>query len=100
MDATRRKLVIIVCEAGLEESVADEVMRLGAHGYTVSDARGSGARGRREATWPASGNIRMEVVCDEQAARAIAARLQTGYFENYAMVLYVADVEVLRANKF
>jgi hypothetical protein len=42
----------------------------------------------------------MEVVCDEQAARAIAARLQTGYFENYAMVLYVADVEVLRANKF
>ena len=100
MEAKRRKLVTIVCEAGLEERLAEEVMGLGAHGYTVSDARGRGGRGRREAAWPASGNIRMEVVCEEAAARAIAARLQAGYFENYAMVLYVADVEVLRPDKF
>jgi len=100
MEFARKKLVTIICEAGLEARIGADLERLGAHGYTVSDARGRGARGTREAGWPASGNIRVEVICDEPAARAIAAHLQASYFEHYAMVLYLGEVEVLRDAKF
>ncbi len=100
MEFARKKLVTIICEAGLEARIGDDVERLGAHGYTVSDARGRGARGTREAGWPASGNVRVEVICEEVVARAIVEHLQARYFDHYAMVLHVTDVEVLRPAKF
>ena len=45
---------------------------LGATGYTVTDARGTGSRGIRSAGWSSSSNIRIEVVCDERVAARIA----------------------------
>ena len=31
----QRKLLTIICETTLERALGDDVMRLGAHGYTV-----------------------------------------------------------------
>lgn len=95
-----RKLLTVVTEAALESSLVQDLERLGAHGYTVSDARGKGNRGVRNASWAASGNIRLEVACDGRTADAIAAHLQAHYYDNYAMVLFMSDIEVLRPEKF
>ena len=57
-------------------------------------------RDRRSSAWDASSNIRIEVVCDAATAEAIAAHLQARYYENYAMILFVSDVAVLRPEKF
>jgi hypothetical protein len=95
-----RKLLTIVCEAELEPHITAQCLELGAHGYTVTDARGRGSRGERDASWSAAGNVRIEIICEDGVARAIAARLQERYFAHYAMVLYVADVAVLRSGKF
>ena len=75
-------------------------MALGAHGYTVTEARGRGAHGERDAAWGPSGNIRMEVICEAAVADTIAAHLREAYFANYSMVLYLSNVEVLRDDKF
>ena len=95
-----RKLLTIICETDLEKSLGEDVMRLGAHGYTVTDARGRGSHGMRDASWDLSANIRMEIICEERVAETIAQHLRSVYSDNYAMVLYMTDVSVLRVEKF
>jgi len=94
------KLVTIVTEAALESSLVADIDRLGAHGYTITDARGKGGRGIRNASWSTSANIRVEIVCDGEVSKAIALHLKEHYYDNYAMVLYINDVDVLRPDKF
>lgn len=100
MNSSMRKLLTIITEAALESVLVKDLERLGVHGYTITDARGKGSRGTRNAAWGESSNIRVEVVCDAATAEAIAAHLQARYYENYAMILFVSDVAVLRPEKF
>lgn len=100
MHTKRRKLLTIVTEALLEQRMVKDLERLGAHGYTITDARGKGGRGVRDAGWESSGNIRIEVVCESTTATAIAEHLKEHYYDNYAMILFIGEVEVLRPEKF
>lgn len=95
-----RKLLTIITEAAIESVLVRDIEQLGAHGYTVTDARGKGNRGVRNAGWETSGNIHIEVVCDTGTAEAIAKHLQARYYANYAMIMFMTDVEVLRPEKF
>jgi hypothetical protein len=99
-DSGMRKLLTVVCEAALEDALLREFEAWGAHGYTVTDARGKGSRGRRDATWGPLANIRIEVLCDAETAKTICGALKQRYYDNYSMVLWLADVEVLRPSKF
>lgn len=99
-ELTTRKLLTIVTETALESHLLKDLERLGAHGYTVTDARGKGNRGVRDAGWDASANIRVEVVCESDTASAIARHLKERYYANYAMITMVTDVQVLRPEKF
>ena len=100
MEGHTRKLLTIVTEAALETTLVRDIERLGTHGYTITDARGKGGRGVRNAGWETSANIRIEVVCDAETAAAIAAYVREHYFDDYAMILITSDVEVLRPKKF
>lgn len=100
MERHTRKLLTMVTEAVLETMIVRDIERLGAHGYTITDARGKGSRGVRNAGWETSANIRIEVVCDAETAEAIAAHVKRKYYDDYAMILLVSDVEVLRPEKF
>ena len=95
-----RKLIVIIAEGALEKILVKEILAAGAHGYTISDVRGGGRHGPREAAWEADRNIRIEVVCDDAVAIAITSMLQNKFMENYATTLYVADIDVLRPEKF
>lgn len=96
----RRKLLTIISESVLEAALVRDIERLGAHGYTITDARGKGARGVRNAGWDASSNIRVEVVCDSATSAAICTHLKATYYDNYAMIMFSHDVDVLRPDKF
>lgn len=50
--------------------------------------------------WDLSANIRIEVLCTADTAHAIAAALKARFYVNYAMILFIGDVEVLRPEKF
>jgi nitrogen regulatory protein P-II 2 len=95
-----RKLVVIITEAAIEQMIARDVLALGAHGYTICDVRGSGAHGTRGADWEADRNIRVEVICEAPVAEKIAAAMREKYTANYAMSLFIADIGVLRPDKF
>ena len=100
MELTARKLVTIVTEAALEDTLVRDIETLGAKGYTITDARGKGGRGKRDATWAPHANIRLEVLCSADTAIAICTALRERYSDNYSMVIYVGEVDVLRPEKF
>lgn len=100
MFPSTRKLLTIITEAVIEEPLLRDIEALGAHGYTVTDARGKGHRGRRDATWGPNANIRVEILCNDDSAMAIFNGVRERYYENYSMILFVSDVEVLRPEKF
>ncbi|WP_413895954.1 P-II family nitrogen regulator [Rhodoferax sp.] len=100
MEMTARKLLTIVTEAALEDTLVRDIEALGAHGYTITDARGKGGRGKRDASWGPHANIRIEVLCDAKTADAICTAMHTRYYDDYSMVLYVVQVGVLRPEKF
>ena len=100
MSTIRCKLVTIITEAALESELLGRLERLGASGYTVTNARGKGSRGIRDAGWTSSSNIRIEVICSEELAAKITQYLHEKYYQHYAMVVYESDVSVLREGKF
>ncbi|WP_298185796.1 DUF3240 family protein [uncultured Pseudomonas sp.] len=100
MNAHTRTLLTVICEAALEKKLVTDLQTLGAPGWTISDARGRGARGVRSAGWETEGNIRLEVICARDVAERIAEHLQARYYADFAMVCYLAQVEVLRQEKF
>lgn len=100
MTIATRTLLTVICEAALEKKLVADLDHLGAPGWTLSEARGRGSRGVRSAEWDAEGNIRLEIICNRQLAERIAEHLQARYYDNFAMVCYLAEVEVLRPQKF
>jgi nitrogen regulatory protein PII len=95
-----RRMVTIVTEAALERALVAELEALGVKGFTITDARGKGSRGTRQSDWVQEGNIRVEVICDPALADRIAEHVRDKFYANYAMILFLQDVSVLRSDKF
>lgn len=96
----KRTLLTIITEAIVEPTLLRDLDRLGVRGYTVSDARGKGSRGVRDAAWDEAANIRIEVICPRALAEDLLRHLQARYYADYAMVAFLAEVDVLRPEKF
>lgn len=100
MHTHARKLLVIIGEAALEKRLIADARRLGAHGYTISEVRGGGERGDREARWEADRSIEMKVICDESVAEKLAQHVLASYAANFAVALFTTDVGVFRPQKF
>ncbi len=96
---TKRKLLTVVCEGALEPRLIKDLLALGAKGYTVTDAHGTGPRNQRNADLE-GGNIRLEVVTDEATLIKIIERLQSDYFPNYSVSVWISRVKVLRQDRY
>jgi len=96
----KRTLLTVITEAALEPTLLRELDRMGVKGYTVSDARGRGNRGVRDAAWDEAANIRLEVICSRQMAETVLSEWQMRYYRNYAMVAFLSEIEILRPEKF
>lgn len=94
------KLLTIFTEAALESLLISDLEKHGAPGYTITNARGKGSKGLRSASWEANSNIRIEVICTDKLANELTAHLQDKYYDNYAMVAFTSEIEVLRPEKF
>jgi hypothetical protein len=96
----KRTLITVITESAIEAALLRDFDKLGVRGYTVSDARGRGSRGVRDAAWEEAANIRVEVICSRTLAESMLSHLQERYYVNYAMVAFLQDVEILRPEKF
>ena len=95
MDFLKEKLLTVITEADIEEHFLQDIEELGAKGYTITTARGKGERGLRSADWNLNSNIKIEILCSAKTCDIIVKFLKENYLRNYAMTLFVSDVEVL-----
>ena len=99
MDTVTLKLLTIIAEALLEDTLVREIKQLGARGYTVSSVRGEGTRGVRASEWEGY-NVKIETLVSDETANRILEHLVANYFTLYAVVAYVENVTVVRSEKY
>jgi nitrogen regulatory protein P-II 2 len=93
------KLLTIVAEAILEDQLVADLRRLGATGYSIGKVRGEGSRGVRASEWEGR-NIRIETIVAPATAHALLDHVARTYFEHYAVIAYIQNVEVARGDKY
>ena len=100
METHARKLLVIIAEAALEKSLVQDARRFGAQGYTITDVRGGGGRGEREASWENDRSIEMKIIAEGAVAERIAQHVLATYAPHYAIVMFTSEVGVFRPQKF
>lgn len=94
------KLVTIICEALARDPLTRLLREVGAHGYTLFEVEGVGAKGSRIADIEEFANIQVEVIVPPAVAEKLLARLASDFFPRFAIIAYESDVHVLRPEKF
>jgi len=90
----QKTLLVIVTETVLESIIIDEILALGAKGFTASDARGLGTHGMRRGGWTVGSNVRIEVIGDEDLCERIVATLQEKYDADYGLLMFTSPVNL------
>ena len=97
--------VSIVVEKLLQDGVAKIVEAAGARGYTLLEGGGKGAHHfhstERRGLVGEFSIVKFEVIVGDRAmAEAIAEGVARTYFATHSGIVYLEEVEVLRAEKF
>lgn len=100
MELKKKKLLTIISESTLENLLIQDIKRLGARGYTLTQAEGEGARGVRTGDWDQNKNVSIQIICSETLGHSILQHIFDTYYEDYALVAFLSDIEVYRDAKF
>ncbi len=99
MQTVSLKLVTLVAETVLADPLSRDLTRLGAKGFTITEVRGEGSRHLRSGEIPGQ-NVKIESVVSASVADKIVDHVSREYFPNYAVIVYVTDVAVVRGEKY
>lgn len=95
------KLVTVVGESVIMDDIAREGIGLGATGYTLTDAAGQGSRSTRNVIVTSGAKTqKVEFVVPMEVAERILKHVSHSYFEHYACIAWLADVQVVRGENY
>ena len=92
------KLLTITCEILAQKNIILQKHEI--TGYTTYEVDGKGARGLRGQGFKNEKNVKVEVIMREEKLSNVIEEISQTLFANFAIVLYVSDVGVLRTEKF
>lgn len=92
------KKVTIVTEDSLKKELKKKICEFGASGFTCREVQGYGSRGIRSDAF--ASNVEFEVICPESVATAILTYVSHHYFEQYACIAWLTDVQVVRGERY
>lgn len=92
------KKVSIITEDGVRKLLLRKIVELGATGFTCHEVQGSGSRGTRSD--PFTNNVQIDVICPEPVALKILQHVADNYFDNYACIATLSDVQVVRGVRY
>lgn len=99
----KAKRVSIIVEQLHERQIERIVEEAGATGYTVFEGSGKGTHGvkSRRSLVDDFTLVKIEViVSSREVAEAIAEQVAETYFADYAGIVYIDEVEILRRERF
>ena len=95
------KLVTIVGETVIMQDIAKEAVGLGATGYTLSEVIGEGSLSARNVIVTGSSKtMKLELVVPMSIAEKILTHVSHHYFEHYAIIAWLSDVQVVRGQAY
>ena len=94
------KLLTITCEILAQKNIIEILKKHDITGYTTFEVEGNGARGLRGQGLKNEKNVKVEVIMQEEKLSDVMEEISRTMFANFAIVLYVSDVGVLRTEKF
>lgn len=95
------KLVTVVGETVIMEDIAEQGLKLGATGYTLSEVIGHGSRSARNVVVTGeSKTMKLEFVVPMHVAEKILTHVSHEYFEHYACIAWLSDVQVVRGQEY
>jgi len=99
MKTSPLKLITIVGEEVLKETIVRHVLDLGATGASYHSIEGVGSRNARHDD-VFSENFQMKVVCKPDVAETILKAIAEEYFDRYAIIAWESDVNVLNGEMY
>lgn len=96
---TPMKKISIVLERVLKNDIIDLIKAQGAKGWTLTEVNGEGSRGMRASEFEGR-NFQIDTIVNEACAERILEQLSAKYFKNWSLVVYLSDIQVLRAEKY
>ena len=95
------KLVTVVGETVIMDDIAEEALSLGATGFTMTEVIGRGSRNARNVIDTGGAKtMRLEFVVPMDVAAKILTHVSHNYFEHYACIAWIADVQVVRGQQY
>lgn len=94
------KLLTVTCEILAQKKVLEILKKNDISGYTTYEVDGNGSRGIRGQGFKNEKNIKIEVIIREEKLSDVVEEISRILFANFAIILYVSDVGVLRMEKF
>lgn len=95
------KLVSVVGESVIMDDIAEEGMQLGATGYTMTEVNGHGSRSARNvASTTGARTMKVEFVVPADVAVSILTHISHQYFDDYAVIAWLSDVQVVRGQQY
>ena len=98
MNLVSCKLVTIIAEDELESRIVDNILSLGAKGYTVARVHGAGLHRPRLDEWEGE-NVLIETLVSTDVADQIVRSVSEKYFASFGVTVFVTDAQVVRAEK-
>ncbi|TVP78345.1 MAG: transcriptional regulator [Puniceicoccaceae bacterium] len=91
--------VSIIAEGVLRDHIVELVHKHGATGHTITQVEGEGSSHRHASDWGGR-NIKVETLVSQEVADAIIENLSHEFFEDYSVIAWLTQVNVLRGSKF
>ncbi len=94
------KLLTVTCEILAQKNIIEILKKHNITGYTTYEVEGNGARGLRGQGMKNEKNVKVEVIMREDKLSDVVEEISRTMFANFAIVLYVSDISVVRTEKF
>jgi nitrogen regulatory protein P-II 2 len=99
MTQEKFKILTIIAENVLESKLIELSKSLGAKGFTLTEVRGEGSVHRQSGEMPEQ-KVKIEILCSADLASEILKHVSQRFFNDYSIIAYTADADVLRPSKF
>lgn len=97
--ATVRR-VTIIADAALEKQLLDQIVKLGAKGFTCQDCRGRGEHEVFEDPWTGASRVRIETIVQPAVADQIMDYVHQPQLLNQAVTACLETVQVSTLDRF
>jgi nitrogen regulatory protein PII len=94
------KLLTVTCEILAQKNIIEILNKHEINAYTTYEVDGNGARGIRGQGFKNEKNVKVEVILREEKLQDVVEEISRTMFANFAIIVYVSDVSVVRTEKF